>query len=98
MVLLVSYGSVVAPAATIRGSIAVSVSFEASTTTRMLPASISSWKLRRIGSGRDEPTSAEAQQPTTAPATVVAAAPARVTPSGGIATATRPASNPAPAP
>src|SRR3546814_15060088 len=76
MVLLVSYGSVVAPAATIRGSIAVNISFCASTTTRMLPASISSWKLRRIGSGSDEPTIAEAQQPTTAPPTVEIGRPA----------------------
>ena len=40
------------------------------------------------------PASADAQHPTMAPASPAAAAPARVTPSGGIANATSPTSNP----
>ena len=42
-----------------------------SRTTSIRPAWISPSNLRRIGSGSDEPTSADAQHPTAAPATEV---------------------------
>src|SRR5690606_5538534 len=89
-----SHGSGVAPVRRTAASAASSTGFSASITTRILPALISSSNVRRIGSGSEAPTIADDQAPIMAPIAPIAAAPAKVMPSGGTATATRPASRP----
>lgn len=93
-----SNGSSCAPSRTMAKPAVSSSSRFASTSTRMLPASISALNLRRIGSGRAAPTSAEAQPPMIAPATVAAATPAQLMPSVGTSIAISPASRPVTAP
>ena len=98
MALCDSNGNNCAPSRTMAKPAVSRSSRSASTSTRILPASISALNLRRIGSGRAAPTSADAQPPTIAPATVAAATPVQPMPSAGTSSVTSPINRPVAAP